>query len=458
MTTNDLLALLKSRYETVYTEAINLIEGIQNSSQSKSSFPMETIKALRDDLESFALYNKSGLASRGTINFREVILVYSKQQKSLKKVRIKFWIEDLGQEKITSELLTDSFTIYNCIPILIERVINQLLSNAYKYATPQSEIKIIRSIQDSSICFQNIGPTLEEGEIDRLKEKGYRGMHTESFLGEGQGLWLAENAIELHTKFIAPISFTLYSETNSKFNKDSIPYADFKAKLRFDKQYFHKSNSDVNSIPMDGEIYLDAYIHDIWELLKRLHRSIKKLTMQFKEFIPLKILLEDLWIFTDIIKYIDDLTQKDREEESYFFGEEILLNPNEVFQNQLRNLIAYKYPNFQLSMIGTLCKQISVPSGFYRLLSGFLNLLLSKISINTERSIIFDINTIDIELGEGDVNKSFLDALNSPLSNFEDISGDELEKCLPAFYLKFFKMTGCDIEITSEKIRLTLPQ
>lgn len=86
MTTNDLLALLRSRYKTVYTEAISLIEEVQLSSQNRPGFPKDIINALQDDLKSFALYNESGLASRGSINLQEVILAYAKQRKGSKKL------------------------------------------------------------------------------------------------------------------------------------------------------------------------------------------------------------------------------------------------------------------------------------------------------------------------------------------------------------------------------------
>lgn len=363
---------------------------------------------------------------------------------------------------MTSELMRDSFTIHNCIPILIQRVVDQLLSNAYKYATPESEIKITRSIQGNSICFQNLGPTVEAEEINRLKEKGYRGVHTESVLGKGQGLWLVENAIVLHTQNIAPISFTLYSG-ETKFVKDAVPYADFIVKLCFDKYYFRESDRSVNLIQANGDIYFDSYIHDLWNLLERLHWSVKKLTMPFNEFIHLKILLEDLWMFADVMEYACLLTEKNNEIEikgkNYFFQTEILLNPNQVFYKQLRNLIACKYPGVILSITGSLYSQIAIPSGFYRLLSGFLNLLLSNLSTNNVRLLItFDINIIEMEFGEENVDKYFFENLKISQSRFEGISGDNLEKYLPSLYIHFFEMVDCEIEIISEKIRLILPQ
>lgn len=70
MTTNDLLALLRSRYKTVYTEAISLIEEVQLSSQNRPGFPKDIINALQDDLKSFALYNDLDLLHEGQLTFK----------------------------------------------------------------------------------------------------------------------------------------------------------------------------------------------------------------------------------------------------------------------------------------------------------------------------------------------------------------------------------------------------
>lgn len=460
MTTDDLLVLLRSRYKADYTEAINLIEKIKLSSQNRDGFPNNTINALREDLELFALYNEDGLASRGTIDLQRLILTYAKQKKSQKKIGIKFFVEDF-EGNITSELMRDLFSIHNCIPILIQRAINQLLSNAYKYATPESEIKITRSVQGNLICIQNIGPFVNEEEICLLKERGYGGENADSVLGQGQGLWLAQKVIDIHTKNIAPISLTLYPERECRFILNTIPYANFTAQLCLDRCYFQEQNGDNYTRPIETdheEMSFESYMHDLWELLKRLHGNIKKLTKQFNEIIPLKILLENLWMFTDLIEYIHVLLNG--EDENYFFGDEILLNPEEVFKNQFDNLIKYKYPNFQYTVTGTLSKQITIPNGFYRLLSSFFCFLLNRFPVNGAKqlSVIFDINTI-VVIFRNVVNGSLVGVLNlkHSLLDFKNIPLEDFDEYLLDLYLVFFEMIGCKIEVTDENLELKLP-
>ena len=226
MTTNDLLVLLVSRYKSNYTESVTRIDEVLGLSDLAPGFPVRSVKALRNDLESFSMYSDSGLATIGMINFKRESQVYSSQRKKVRKgVGIRFWVDYSEQEDFPPEKQwKSSFIVCNCIPILLQRVINQLLSNAYKYAPSGTEILVTHSIQERSICFQNMGPRLMDGEIDKLKEEGYRGLNAGGGLGNGQGLWLAEKAIELHSRLIAPISFTLYAEDEPIFNKDGVPY------------------------------------------------------------------------------------------------------------------------------------------------------------------------------------------------------------------------------------------
>lgn len=463
MTTNDLLVLLVSRYKSNYTESVTRIDEVLGLSDLAPGFPVRSVKALRNDLESFSMYSDSGLATRGTINFKRESQAYSSQRKKVRKgVGIRFWVDYSEQEDFPPEKQRESsFIVCNCIPILIQRVINQLLSNAYKYAPSGTEILVTHSIQERSICFQNMGPRLMDGEIDKLKEEGYRGLNAGGVLGNGQGLWLAEKAIELHSRLIAPISFTLYAEDEPRFNKDGVPYVVFKAKLCFDKYYFCDHGGEGQQIQLDGEKFFDPYIHDMWELVKRLYGNIRDLAVQFRELMPLRILLEDLWGYTDIIKYVDVLLNQEEgaecEKENYYLGEKILLNPGEVFRHQLQNLIECSYPNVEVSITGELSKQISISSGFYRLLSGFLSLFLRENCVVGELSIIFDLNLIEIELAEGGIDEAFLDSLESALPNFEEILPEDMGKYLPALYADLLEMIGCDVKVATEKLQLILP-
>lgn len=70
MTTNDLLVLLVSRYKSNYTESVTRIDEVLGLSDLAPGFPVRSVKALRNDLESFSMYSDSGLATRGMINFK----------------------------------------------------------------------------------------------------------------------------------------------------------------------------------------------------------------------------------------------------------------------------------------------------------------------------------------------------------------------------------------------------
>lgn len=76
------------------------------------------------------------------------------------------------------------------------RVVRNLLSNAGKYAPPDTEVQV--DLQSSSVEVRDHGPGVPPSELHRLFEPFYRGPHAGSSKGLGLGLMVARQVVILH--------------------------------------------------------------------------------------------------------------------------------------------------------------------------------------------------------------------------------------------------------------------
>jgi signal transduction histidine kinase len=100
-----------------------------------------------------------------------------------------------------------------------------LLDNALKYAPKESDINIefLESIEFINVEVSSIGPSLKQGEIDHIFEKGFRGHEAKQMVkqGAGRGLAIAKHICDLHKAEIRVENgldeFTLGGVTHSNF-------------------------------------------------------------------------------------------------------------------------------------------------------------------------------------------------------------------------------------------------
>jgi len=91
-------------------------------------------------------------------------------------------------------------------PLLIERVIENLLTNAAKYAPPGSRVRIsaISDGQEAIIAVEDDGPGIPPEELSHIGERFFRGGHsnTRSTRGTGLGLALVSEILDLHGTYL----------------------------------------------------------------------------------------------------------------------------------------------------------------------------------------------------------------------------------------------------------------
>ena len=91
-------------------------------------------------------------------------------------------------------------------PLLVERVIENLLTNAAKYTPPGSRVQIsaISEGQESIIAVEDDGPGIPPDELSHIGERFFRGGHsnTRSTRGTGLGLALVSEILDMHGTYL----------------------------------------------------------------------------------------------------------------------------------------------------------------------------------------------------------------------------------------------------------------
>jgi signal transduction histidine kinase/DNA-directed RNA polymerase specialized sigma24 family protein len=91
-------------------------------------------------------------------------------------------------------------------PLLIERVVENLLTNAAKYAPPGSHVRIsaISKGREAILAVEDDGPGIPPDELCHIGERFFRGGHsnTRSTRGTGLGLALVSEILDLHGTYL----------------------------------------------------------------------------------------------------------------------------------------------------------------------------------------------------------------------------------------------------------------
>jgi len=128
----------------------------------------------------------------------------------------------------------------------LEKILNNLLSNAFKYTPKNGSVNVIIDHNQDFINleFSNTGKGIKQEEIKRIFERFYRAEGTEA-KGSGLGLALTKELVELHDGTIS---------INSTQNKGT----NFKIKLPISLQFLPKKYTSFNhqnesiSIPQEN--------------------------------------------------------------------------------------------------------------------------------------------------------------------------------------------------------------
>ncbi len=91
-------------------------------------------------------------------------------------------------------------------PLLVERVVENLLTNAAKYTPPGSRVRIsaISEGQEAIIAIEDDGPGIPADELPHIGERFFRGGHsnTRSTRGTGLGLALVSEILDMHGTYL----------------------------------------------------------------------------------------------------------------------------------------------------------------------------------------------------------------------------------------------------------------
>lgn len=122
-----------------------------------------------------------------------------------KRITLRFlqpFLSDLKSRNISVDFISgdNQFKKYKPLldPRLISLALNHFFHNVVKYCASDSDIKVGITKKDAyiEIVFDMVSVQIEDGEEQRIFEKGYSGLHTGDKAGEGLGLYVVEKALE----------------------------------------------------------------------------------------------------------------------------------------------------------------------------------------------------------------------------------------------------------------------
>jgi len=146
-----------------------------------------------------------------------------------KKASINF--KQIAKSKKIKMLVSGESTALLSLYPIIDMLPYLLLENALKYSPKDSDVstEFVESLEFVELTVSSIGPTLRNGEIDHIFEKGFRGYEAAKMVkqGSGRGLALAKQKCDIHD---AEIKIETGSEI---FTFEDVPHSSFTVTIKF---------------------------------------------------------------------------------------------------------------------------------------------------------------------------------------------------------------------------------
>lgn len=137
--------------------------------------------------------------------------------------------EEAKNRNVTISLFGESRTEIDALPVF-ELLPFVILENAVKYSPQNQTIEIIFESFSGrqQVTVKSYGPDVEDDELPRLFEKGFRGALTKTMPGEGLGLFLAKRVCDFH-------GISIFAEVRNRKNSffNGIEYSEFLIQVRF---------------------------------------------------------------------------------------------------------------------------------------------------------------------------------------------------------------------------------
>jgi signal transduction histidine kinase len=117
--------------------------------------------------------------------------------------RINFRLEEKGLDELADKERIGKVLVEADLPLL-EQCINNIMDNAAKYSFAETTVRVWGGVQAKGtelfVAVANEGLEVKPEEVQRLKQRGYRGQDAVSATGEGSGigLWIVDEIMQAH--------------------------------------------------------------------------------------------------------------------------------------------------------------------------------------------------------------------------------------------------------------------
>ena len=115
------------------------------------------------------------------------------------KVIADFNFSDETKHKLEFNYLTSKST-FNIDPKQVQIIIQNLLSNAFKYSNNGNKVELKIDADDSNLQLRvtDHGIGISDEDLSHIFDPFYRSINTEGIQGTGLGLSIVKNAVEMH--------------------------------------------------------------------------------------------------------------------------------------------------------------------------------------------------------------------------------------------------------------------
>ncbi|NLI37338.1 MAG: sensor histidine kinase [Bacteroidales bacterium] len=251
---------------------LSFVDGLTDKTYSKR------INELLQYLNGYELYNNIVKCSNKglvNINLYDLFKVFHDSCNSginkNKKNNIYFFVDGEPINHKEVNILSEAFTIHNCLPIM-EIIPTLLLDNALKYAISGTEINIYieKTNYGKKLSVENIGPKLDIDEQNSIFSL-YRGRNAKATKIQGQGIGLKiVHQIFMAQKWLNTDIGIFSSESNVIFN-NNIPYSKFVISLFYDDSNMESFSSE--DIKISSADCINFITHEFIRIYPKLCKS-----------------------------------------------------------------------------------------------------------------------------------------------------------------------------------------